>query len=175
MAGSYFTREFIVFVILVFVLSSVMTVVGISEGYNANAETVNRTVSEISRLRETVSAFDIFFNNVFIVFMSAVPIVGLLFFVFVSFNTGFAYGNIGKYYGLSFSQACSIYFTNEIAILEEIAYILLVAESLYIVYLLIIKRESVKERVKEHSWKSLLISCSLLLFGAFLEYFLIKG
>lgn len=170
---SYFNREFVLFIVFAFSLNIIMTSIGANEGLVANAETVNQTITEIERLRQTVSAFDIFLNNFMIALLSAVPVVGLVFYVFVCYNTGFVYGNIGQYNGLSLTQTLSLAFSNEIAIIEYFAYAILVAESLYIIYLAV-RKENVKERIKEHSWKSLLISCSLLLFGAFLEYFLIK-
>jgi len=170
----YFQKEFILSIILVYALGSIMLAVGINEGIKQSSEQVNATVQEIEQMRQTVTAFDIFTNNVFIALISAVPIAGVLFYLFVSYNTGMVYGAIGKYYGLTELQTMSLAFTNYIGIVETLASCILVAESILIVYLLIKDREEAVERLKNHSWKSLLICVIMLLFGAFVEYWLIK-
>jgi hypothetical protein len=170
----YFRKEFVIAFIIVFALSAVFEVIGMNEGYVASPEQVNETITWISEMRETATWFNIFTNNIMIVYLGAIPIVGVLFYLFVSYNTGTVYGNLGQYYNLSLGQTYSLDFTNPIGILEEVAMTLLIAESVLIVYLLIKDREEVVERITAHSWKSLIITTLLLLFGAVIEAWLIQ-
>ena len=171
---SYFRKEFIIIFIVVFAFSALFEVIGMNEGYVASPEQVNETITWISEMRETATWFNIFSNNIMIAYLGAIPIVGFLFYLFTSYNTGTVYGNLGQYYNLSLGQTYSLDFTNPIGILEEVAMTLLIAESILIVYLLIKDRTEVTERLKTHSWKSLLITTLLLLFGAVIETWLIQ-
>jgi uncharacterized membrane protein SpoIIM required for sporulation len=173
--NNYFRREFVIAFLIVFALSCVFEVWGMNDGYRVSVEEANKTVSWISEMRQSVSWIDIFANNIEIAYISAVPLFGLLFYFFVSYNTGTIYGNVGRYYNLSIGQTYSLNFTNTIGILEDVAMTLLVAESLLIVYLLVKDREEVVERLKTHSWKTLIITTLLLLFGAMIEIWLIKA
>jgi len=172
--NNYFRKEFILAFIIVFALSCVFEVWGMNDGYKVSVEEANKTVSWINEMQQTITWSDIFVNNVVIAYVSAVPLFGLFFYFFVSYNTGTVYGNVGRYYNLSIGQTYSLNFTNPIGILEDVAMTLLVAESLLIVYLLVKNREEVVERLKTHSWKSLIITTLLLLFGALIETWLIR-
>jgi uncharacterized membrane protein SpoIIM required for sporulation len=172
--GNYFRKEFVLAFVIVFVLSCVFEVWGMNDGYRVSTEEANKTISWISEMRQSVSWMDIFANNIEIAYISAVPLFGLLFYFFVSYNTGTIYGNVGRYYNLSIGQTYSLNFTNPIGILEDVAMTLLVAESLLIVYLLVKDREEIVERLKTHSWKTLIITTLLLLFGALIEAWLIR-
>jgi uncharacterized membrane protein SpoIIM required for sporulation len=125
-------------------------------------------------MQRTVTWIDIFVNNIKIAYISAIPLFGLFFYFFVSYNTGTVYGNVGRYYNLSIGQTYSLNFTNFIGILEDTAMTLLVAESALIVYLLVKDREEVVERLKTHSYKSFLVTTLLLLLGAIIEVWLIR-
>jgi uncharacterized membrane protein SpoIIM required for sporulation len=170
----YFRKEFVIAFIIVFAVSAVFEVIGMNEGYVASPEQVNETITWISEMRQTATWLDIFANNIIIAYLSAIPLVGVLFYLFVSYNTGTVYGNLGQYRNLSLGQTYSLNFTNPIGILEEVVMTLLVAESILIVYLMIKDRTEVAERLKRHSWKSLLITTLLLLFGAVIEAWLIQ-
>jgi hypothetical protein len=172
--GGYFRKEFVIAFIVVFALSAVFEIIGMNEGYVASPEQVNETITWISEMQQTVTWFNIFSNNIMIAYLGAIPIVGFVFYLFVSYNTGTVYGNLGQFYNLSLGQTYSLDFTNPIGILEEVAMTLLVAESILIVYLLIKDREEVVERITVYSWKSLLITTLLLLFGAVIEIWLIQ-
>jgi uncharacterized membrane protein SpoIIM required for sporulation len=171
---NYFRKEFILAFIIVFALSCVFEVWGMNDGYRVSVEEANKTVSWINEIQQTITWSDIFVNNIVIAYVSAVPLFGLFFYFFVSYNTGTIYGNVGRYYNLSIGQTYSLNFTNFIGILEDIAMTLLVAESVLIVYLLVKDREEVVKRLKSHSWKSLLVTTLLLLFGALIEVWLIR-
>jgi hypothetical protein len=170
----YLRKEFVIAFIVVFALSAVFEAFGMNEGYVATPEQVNETITWISEMRQTATWFNIFSNNIMIAYLGAIPIVGILFYLFASYNTGTVYGNLGQYYNLSLGQTYSLNFTNPFWILEEIAMTLLIAESVLIVYLLIKDRTEVAERLKTHSWKSLLITTLLLLLGAVIEVWLIR-
>jgi uncharacterized membrane protein SpoIIM required for sporulation len=170
----YFRKEFTIIFIVVFALSAVFEVIGMNEGYVAPPEQVNETITWIGQMRQTATWFNIFSNNIMIAYLGAIPIVGILFYLFVSYNTGTVYGNIGQYYNLSLGQTYSLDFTNPIGILEEVAMTLLVAESVLIVYLLIKDRTEVVERITAHSWKSFIICTVLLFIGAVIEVWLIN-
>jgi len=171
--NNYFRKEFILAFIIVFSLSCVFEVWGMNDGYRVSVEEANKTVSWINEMQQTVTWIDIFVNNIVIAYVSAVPLFGLFFYFFVSYNTGTVYGNVGRYYNLSIGQTYSLNFTNPLGILEDIAMTLLVAESLLIVYLLVKDREEVKERITAHSWKSFIICTVLLFIGAILEMMMI--
>jgi hypothetical protein len=173
--GNYFRKEFVLAFVIVFALSCVFEIWGMNDGYRVSVEDANKTVSWINEMQQSVTWMDIFVNNVVIAYVSAVPLFGLFFYFFVSYNTGTIYGNVGRYYNLSIGQTYSLNFTNPIGILEDVAMTLLVAESLLIVYLLVKDREEVVERLKSHSWISFLITTLLLLSGAMIEVWLIKA
>jgi uncharacterized membrane protein SpoIIM required for sporulation len=171
---SYFRKEFVIAFIIVFALSAIFEIFGMNEGYVAPSQQVNETITWISEMRQTATWFNIFSNNIMIAYLGAIPIVGFLFYLFTSYNTGIVYGNLGQYYNLSLGQTYSLDFTNPIGILEEVAMTLLIAESILIVYLLIKDREEVKERIMVHSWKSFIICTVLLFIGAVIEAWLIN-
>jgi uncharacterized membrane protein SpoIIM required for sporulation len=170
----YFRKEFIIIFMLVFAISAVFEVVGMNDGYKSSPEAVNQTINWLTETRQTITWLGIFANNIVIAYLSAIPVAGVLFYFFVSYNTGIVYGQIGQYYKLTLGQTYSICFTNGIGILEDVSITLLASESILIVYLLIKDREEVVERMKNHSWKSLLITTLLLLFGAVIEVWLIR-
>jgi hypothetical protein len=172
--NNYFRKEFILAFIIVFALSCVFEVWGMNDGYRVSVEEANKTVSWINEMQRTVTWIDIFVNNIKIAYISAIPLFGLFFYFFVSYNTGTVYGNVGRYYNLSIGQTYSLNFTNFIGILEDTAMTLLVAESALIVYLLVKDREEVVERLKTHSYKSFLVTTLLLLLGAIIEVWLIR-
>jgi uncharacterized membrane protein SpoIIM required for sporulation len=174
MKNNYFRKEFVLAFVIVFALSCVFEVWGMNDGYRVSVEEANKTVSWINEMQQTVTWIDIFVNNIKIAYISAIPLFGLFFYFFVSYNTGTVYGNIGRYYNLSIGQTYSLNFTNFIGILEDTAMTLLVAESALIVYLLVKDREEVVERLKTYSWKTLIIITLLLLFGAIIEVWLIR-
>jgi len=160
--------------VLVFAISAIFEVIGMNDGYKSSPEAVNQTINWLTETRQTITWFDILTNNIMIAYLSAIPVAGILFYLFVSYNTGVIYGQIGQYYKLTLGQTYSICFTNGIGILEDVSMTLLASESILIVYLLVKDREEVIERLKNHSWKSLIITTLLLLFGALIETWLIR-
>jgi len=170
-----FRKEYVIwFIISTFIILG-MTLIGINESLNTvTYEEANKTITEISQIRVSVS--NIFFNNWSILLVSLIPILGIFYIIFVSYNTGWAYGCIGKYFNLSLNQTISLAFTNYIGVIEDLAYCLVLAEVLLIMYLLISEGYTVaNERIVRHSLVIFLLSTLILFFSAIIEVIHITG
>ena len=159
---------------LAYSLLVIMQLIGVNEGMQASSEQVNQTITEIQNI--PVSTFSIFMNNWMIALLSGIPFLGIVFFVFVYYNTGYVFGVIGQYQHLSYMQTLSLTFTNIVGIWEEIAICLVLTESLVILYTGM--RDGLteaKDRLMKYSWRSVLVATVILFFASMFETWLITG
>jgi uncharacterized membrane protein SpoIIM required for sporulation len=127
----------------------------------------NDTLNDVNHVRETASWFDIFENNFLITLYTVIPIIGIYWMPLVQYNTGFAIGNLAKATGTDNILYLSAIVVSPVGILENMAYILIYAEALMFFYS-IYKRELL-DRLKHHTWKTILFATGLLILGAVIE------
>jgi uncharacterized membrane protein SpoIIM required for sporulation len=132
----------------------------------------NQTRQQIETERQTITAQFIFINNLQVSFILIIPLLGILWFALILINTGSIIGLLASAYG--YSPLTYIAGTLILGgLIEMIAYAFLATESLYITFLAL-TRSGVVDRVKNHSWKSILIYLALLVVGAVVEVVLIE-
>jgi len=131
----------------------------------------NQTVTDIRAMASESTWFSIFINNVIMALMTFIPLVGVVWMIFVQYNTGWYLGAIAKAYDVDYIIATSAILTSIIGLLEYPAYIIALGESMFLVYSA--TRREFKERLIQHSWKSIIIVVSLLFIGGVVEAFLL--
>lgn len=120
-------------------------------------------------------ALAIFVHNLGLSLLTFVPFVGWGWMLFVTYNTGFFLGTFAQTLGgdpiTRLILTLLIVFILPglpIALFEFGAYILLFGESLYVSYLALTK-SGATQRLRKHSWKTLLIYVAMLFTGALIE------
>lgn len=94
--------------------------------------------------------------------------------LFVTYNTGFFLGTFAQMFGgdpvvrLLLALFALFVLGLPVVLFEVGAYVLLFGESLYISYLAL-TRSGVRQRLRKHSWKTLLIYILMLFMGALIE------
>jgi len=78
---------------------------------------------------------------------------------------------MAKAYNVDYIVAASIILTSVVGLIEYSAYIIALGESMFLVYSAI--QGEFKERLIQHSWKSIVIVVSLLFIGGVIEAFLL--
>jgi hypothetical protein len=137
-------------------------------------EQANTTATQIDTLRQTTTWQSIFVNNFKVSIVLLLPAVGLISFMVVLFNTGQVLGLLAASNSINpftYLVATAI----PVGIIETMAYSVLSAEMTYVLALLLSDKSLGFERLQKHSWKSFLIYVGVLILGAVIEYFLIKG
>jgi len=164
---AYFTKGFTVSVMFSFILLVSALYLWANQTYlTATPEQVNETLQEIEAQRKEITVASVFLNNLFVSWFLVVPIIGLMLFAFVWYNTACVIGVLAQAYDIS--PATYVFSLTILAFLEIFAYSLLLGESLYITFLGLLK-SGAKERVKTQSWKTFLLYILLLFFGALTE------
>jgi hypothetical protein len=113
----------------------------------------NQTATNQQSERQSASALSIFANNLEVSIAVGLPIVGLLPFSFVVYNTGQVLGFLCAFVGIS--PATYFLTISPVLLPEMFAYSLLAAEATY-VGILALTRSDAKERIKRQSWKTFL-------------------
>ena len=86
------------------------------------------------------------------------------------YNSGFFIGMIAKASGYGAIDAVLITFLNPVGILEIVAYTTALAESILLLYLLMMRRiAEFKERIRRNSWKTAIAIVGLLIIAAIIE------
>ena len=165
--NSYFSKNFIRALIIsaTIILSTVL--LSSFVGFNAPAEDAQQTYTEVKNLALTTTWTDIFLNNFLLTLVTFIPAFGILFAVYVQFNTGYGFGALAQTYHVNNVQATLLTLLTPVGILEYSAYILALAESITLVYA--IYRRQLKKRLVTHTWKTLIAVALLLLSGAVVE------
>jgi uncharacterized membrane protein SpoIIM required for sporulation len=153
-------------VISVFIIFSTLLLASF-QGFNAPPEVADQIATEVESLAATTTWADIFLNNFLLTLVTFIPIFGVLFAVYVQFNTGYALGALSQVYGVNNVQATLTILVTPVGILEYSAYVLALAESIIIVHSAY--KKELKKRLVNHTWKTLIIVASLLLIGAVVE------
>ena len=171
-----FKREYIVCLVFSFIFLVVTTIIGIIYGYSVEHSIANQTYNELSETFHETSIFSIFLNNCYIALVAFIPVYGVIFISFVSFNTGFYVGCIGQVANTPISTSFSVYFMNIVFLIEYLAYSLSLAESINLTYLAMKygKNEFI-ERLRYDTWRIILLVVFLLFIGAVIEWFTITS
>lgn len=163
----YFSKPFIYCIIVSAILIFSICIIGGSRGNQATLEQAIQTQNDVEAEAGASTALSIFFNNVQIALFAFIPIVGSVWMVFIQYSTGYAFGNLGKAYGMDFILVIASSIASPDGLLEYSAYILALSESFMIVYSALEK--NVMERLTKNTWKTLLIVVGLLLIAAIIE------
>jgi uncharacterized membrane protein SpoIIM required for sporulation len=160
----YFSREFVVCLVLSAVLVYACLFVGVWQGQLAPPETVKQTVEDVEKLREQASFTFIFFNNYKYALIAVIPLFGAVQHGFVQFNTGYVIGALaanGKTSG--FALAATLLAMPH-GLCEYMAYTFAVAESLALTYAAVKRR--FRERIRQACKTALLVGLLLALAAA---------
>ena len=169
--NSYFSKNFVLALIISATIILSTLLLSSFEGFNAPPEVANQTATEIENLRATTTWAEIFLNNFLLTLITFIPIFGILFAVYVQFSTGYTIGALAQAYHLNNVLVTLTLLTTPIGILEYTAYILSLAESIILVYSAY--KKELKKRIVNHTWKTFAIVALLLLIGAVVEAALI--
>ena len=162
----YFSREFVVCLVLSAVLVYACLFVGVWQGQLAPPEEVKRAVEDVEKLREQASFTFIFLNNYKLALVAVIPLFGAVQHGFVQFNTGYIIGALaanGKVSGFALAAAL---LAMPHGMLEYMAYTFAAAESLALTYAAV--RRKFRERLRQ-AWKTIVLVGVLLATAAALE------
>lgn len=175
--ADYMSRKFIFSIIIAFSAIVATLLCGAWLGNQipaSDAEDIVATMeTEIEQLTsQTVfmRSLAIFTHNFGLSLPTFMPFVGWGWMLFVTYNTGFFLGASAQMLGGDpIIRLLVVLFTLPLAIFEFAAYILLFGESLYVSYLMLTRGRAAKERLRRHSWKTLLTYVLMLFTGALIE------
>ena len=167
----WLSRGFICSVIIIFVvLYAIMyfsSVVAYHNSFSpAGVAQANQTSQNIQQIRQTATWLSIFAHN-FVASVWVIIPVGFVGLFVVMWNTGQTIGRLAFASGYS-PLAYLAGVTVPVGLIEISAYTVLAAESLILTYLLLTGKD-VKERLRHHSWKSVVLYAALLLAAAYVE------
>lgn len=138
---------------------------------------LEKEIEQLTSQPVFMRALAIFINNFGLSLLTFVSFVGWGWMLFITYNTGFFLGTFAQtFFGgdpvirLLLTLFVVFVFPGlPVALLEFGAYILLFGESLYVSYLMLTHGRAAKERLRRHSWKTLLIYAIMLFMGALIE------
>lgn len=165
--SGYFSKPFIYCMIVSAVMIFSVLIIGAGRGSQSALGQAIQTQNSIEVEAGATTALSIFFNNVQIALLSFIPILGSLWMLLVQYNTGYAFGNLARAYGVDFILTISSSVATPDGLLEYSAYIFALGESLMLIHSALEKRAS--ERLIKHTWRTLLIVVGVLLIAAILE------
>jgi len=173
MGNGFFTKTYLLVVLLVFVGLAVITYAVAYQAYSTTTPTVaNQTQQNVNHIRQNITPQSIFLNNFLVSIAAIVPVAGLIVFGRVWINTGQTIGQLSYSYGVApWSYVIGVYVP--VGTIESLAYSVIIAESLFLTYAL--KKGAFLERLKNQTWKSLLLYVALLAIAAIIEAALING
>lgn len=173
MGNTWFTKTYVIVVLLVFLVLAVATWGLAQQAYlTTTPKAANQTQTKINTLRQTVTPLSIFVNNFLVSIFAIIPIGGLIFFGRIWINTGQTIGQLAYAYHISpLNYVIGIYIP--VGTLENMAYSVILAEGIFLTYAL--SKGNLIERLKHQTWKSLILYLALLAVAATVEAVLITG
>ena len=130
-----------------------------------------QTFNQIMAERETLTAFDIFMNNLAASWTLIIPIVGIFPFLVVIYNTGWIIGVLSLAYGIY--PAIILQNLIVVGFTEILAYVFLLGENIYL-SALTLTGGGARERLP-YSLYSIIIYLIMLFIGAIMEISTIAG
>jgi len=165
--NDYLDRRFMLIMLFSFIfLVGYLTAVANQTYTTASIQTANKVRQAIEEERQTITAQEIFLNNLIVSISLTVPLIGLIPFLVTWHNTAVTIGLLSKAYAIP--PTTSIMNLITLAFPELLAYTVIMSENIY-VSLLTILRLGAKQRVTSQSWKSLILYLILLWIGAITE------
>jgi len=165
--NGYLDRRFLIILFFSFAfLVGYLLVVSNQTYVSASIQTANETRQIIEMERSTVTAQEMFINNLMVSISLVVPLIGLVPFIIVWHNSATVIGLLSKAYAVP--PAAYIANLVVLAFPEILAYTILMAENIYVAGLALF-RAGAKQRLVAHSWKSLILYFFLLWIGAITE------
>ena len=165
--NGYFTRGFFISLVVSFLfLVGFLFAVSYRTYVTASLEEANQTYNYIEQQRASATLQSILINNLMVSLPLLIPMVGLVPFLYVWYNTGTVIGLLSLAYHIP--PTIYVLELTVLAFPEFLSYTFLFAENLYVSYLAL-TRSSPKQRIVKHSWKSIIIYIFLLALSAGLE------
>jgi uncharacterized membrane protein SpoIIM required for sporulation len=167
MGDALLTKTYLLVVLLVFLGLAVMTYAVADEAYlTTTPKVANQTQQHINAIRSNITPQGIFLNNFLVSIPAIVPIAGLILFGRVWINTGQAIGQLAYSYGMSpLRYVIGVYVP--VGTIESLAYSVIIAEGLFLTFAL--AKGTIMERLKNQTWKSLILYVALLAIAAIVE------
>ena len=173
MGGALLTKTYLLVVLLVFLSLALMTYAFAEQAYlTTTPKIANQTHQQINTIRQSITPQSIFLNNLVASIPAIIPIAGLIIFGRVWFNTGQTIGQLSY----SYRESPLIYVIGvyvPVGIIESMAYSVIIAENLFLTFAL--AKGTFMERLKNQTWKSLILYIVLLAIAATAEAALIRA
>jgi len=167
MAEPLFTKSYLLIVLLVFLVLAIMTYAVAEQAYlTTTPNAANQTQQHINTIRQTITPQSIFLNNFLVSIPAIIPVAGPILFGRVWINTGITIGQLAR----SYSESPLVYVIGvyvPVGIIESMAYSVIITESLFLTFAL--GKGTIKERLKNQTWKSLMLYVALLVIAAIVE------
>jgi len=167
MGNALLTKTYVLVVLLAFLVLAVMTYAFADQAYLTTTPRVaNQTQQHVNTIRQSITPQSIFLNNFLVSIPAIVPVGGLVLFGRVWINTGQVIGQLARSYGESpLTYVIGVYLP--VGIIESLAYSVILSENLFLTFAL--AKGTVIERLKNQSWKSLILYVALLAVAAVVE------
>ena len=167
MGNALLTKTYLLAVLLVFLALAAMTYAVAEQTYlTTTPKVASQTQQHINTVRQTITPQSIFLNNFLVSIPAIIPVAGPILFGRVWFNTGQTIGQLAYSYGVSpLSYLIGVYVP--VGIIESLAYSVIITESLFLTFAL--AKGTIKERLKDQTWKSLILYAALLAIAAVVE------
>jgi small-conductance mechanosensitive channel len=144
-----------------------MTYAVAEEAYlTTTPKAASQTQQHINKIRQAITPQSIFLNNFLVSVPAIIPVAGPILFGRVWINTGQTIGQLAHSYGVPpLPYVIGVYVP--VGIIESMAYSVIITESLFLTFAL--GKGTIKERLKNQTWKSLILYIALLAIAAIVE------
>lgn len=167
----YFSRIFIIALVLSVLLNLAAFLYGAGRGYNAYWTELAAIRDDYNRTYTSSLTADIIFGkNIFVALAAFIPFLGLVLTPYFMYNTGFYAGALARIWHYDNYLPFTLrMFQDPVGILEFSACTLAVAESMTILHSIFAGEGLVEGRIVQHSWKTILVVVLFLAVAALLE------
>jgi small-conductance mechanosensitive channel len=167
MGDHFLTKTYLLVVLLAFLVLAVMTYAVAEQAYlTTTPKAANQTQQHINTIRQTITPQSIFLNNFLVSVPAIIPVAGPIIFGRVWINTGQTIGQLAYSYGVPpLTYVIGVYVP--VGTIESMAYSVIITESLFLTFAL--AKGTIKERLKNQTWKSLILYIALLAIAAVVE------
>ena len=167
MADALLTKTYLLVVLLVFLVLAAMTYAVADEAYfTTTPKVASQTQQHVNAIRHNITPQSIFLNNFLVSIPTIVPVAGLILFGRVWINTALTIGQLAYSYGVSPLQyVIGVYVP--VGIIESSAYSVIITESIFLTSAL--AKGTIVERLKNQTWKALILYVALLVIAAIVE------
>jgi len=173
MGNRFFTKTYLLVILLVFLMLAALTFAIAYETYlTTTPKAAGQAQKQVNSIRQNATPESIFLNNFLVSIPAIIPIGGPIIFGRVWFNTGQTIGQLAYSYNIPPTvYVIGVYVP--VGTIESMAYSVIIAESLFLTYAL--SKGTILERFRNQTWKSLILYVALLAIAAIVEAGLING